>query len=103
LLLLLAIPASMTFGVSVPAMRALQADLTPREVRGSIFGVQQFFMNGGVFIGSLLGGWLTQVVATQTYRIASQEIEGIVLPFWITGILGIITTILFILYVEEPR
>ena len=102
LLLLLAIPASMTFGVSVPAMRALQADLTPREVRGSIFGVQQFFMNGGVFIGSILGGWLTQAVATQTYRIASQEIEGIVLPFWITGILGILTTILFILYVEEP-
>jgi len=102
LLLLLAIPASMTFAVSVPAMRALQADLTPREVRGSVFGVQQFFMNGGVFMGSILGGWLTQAVATQTYRIASQEIQGIVLPFWITGVLGILTTILFILYVEEP-
>jgi len=103
ILLALAIPASMTFGISVPAMRALQADLTPQEVRGSIFGIQQFFMNGGVLAGSILGGWLTQILTTQTYQIAAQQIQGIALPFWIAGVLGILTTILFILYVEEPR
>jgi len=101
--LALAIPASMTFGISVPAMRALQADLTPQEVRGSVFGIQQFFMNGGVLAGSILGGWLTQILTTQTYQIAAQQIQGIALPFWTAGVLGILTTILFMLYVEEPR
>ena len=102
LLLLLAIPASMTFGVSVPAMRALQADLTPQEIRGSVFGIQQFFMNGGVFTGSILGGWLTQILAENVYNLMGLNIDGIVLPFWISGFLGILTLILFIIYVEEP-
>jgi len=103
LLILLGIPASMTFGISVPAMRALQADLTPKEIRGSVFGIQQFFMNGGVLAGSILGGWLTQIVAEEVYQVASYQIHGIALPFWITGALGMLTTILFILYVKEPR
>ena len=91
LLLALAIPASMVFGISMPAMRALQADITPQEVRGTVFGLQQFFMNGGVFAGAILGGWLTQILATQTYQIAAQQIQGIALPFWIAGTLGAIT------------
>lgn len=103
LLLLLAIPSSMTFGISVPAMRALQADLTPQEIRGSVFGIQQFFMNGGVFMGSILGGWLTQILAEKVYHLMGLSLDGIVLPFWISGFLGILTLILFIIYVEEPR
>ena len=103
LLLALAIPASMVFGISMPAMRALQADITPQEVRGTVFGLQQFFMNGGVFAGAILGGWLTQILTTQTYKILTHTISGITIPFWIAGTLGAITTILFILYVKEPR
>ena len=64
--------------------------------------IQQPFMNGGVFAGAILGGWLTQILASQTYQIAPQQIQGITLPFWIAGALGILTTILFMLYVEEP-
>jgi MFS family permease len=82
----------MTFGISVPAMTALQADIAPREVRGSIFGIQELFMNSGVLVGSILGGWITQVLATQIYRVAVYQIQGIALPFWITGTLGALTT-----------
>jgi len=103
LFLMLAIPSSMTFGISVPAMTALQADIAPREVRGSIFGIQELFMNSGVLVGSILGGWLTQILATQIYRVAVYQIQGIALPFWITGTLGALTTILFALYVKEPE
>jgi predicted MFS family arabinose efflux permease len=103
LFLILAIPSSMTFGISVPAMTALQADIAPREVRGSIFGIQELFMNSGVLVGSILGGWITQVLATQIYRVAVYQIQGIALPFWITGTLGALTTILFALYVKEPE
>jgi predicted MFS family arabinose efflux permease len=103
LFLMLAIPSSMTFGISVPAMMALQADIAPREVRGSIFGIQELFMNSGVLAGSILGGWLTQILTIQIYRVAAYHIQGIVLPFWITGALGALTTILFALYVKEPE
>ncbi|MEM4021284.1 MAG: MFS transporter [Nitrososphaerota archaeon] len=103
LFLALAIPSSMTFGISVPAMQALQADLTPKEVRGSIFGIQELFMNGGVLAGSILGGWLTQILTSQTYHVTEFQIQGIALPFWITGALGALTTILFILHVKEPE
>jgi MFS family permease len=103
LFLMLAIPSSMTFGVSEPAMRALQADIAPREVRGSVFGVQELFMNSGVLAGSILGGWLTQILTTQIYRVAAYRIQGIALPFWMTGILGALTTILFASYVMEPE
>jgi MFS family permease len=103
LFLMLAIPSSMTFGISVPAMVALQADIAPREVRGSIFGIQELFINSGVLAGSILGGWLTQILTIQIYRVAAYQIQGIVLPFWITGALGALTTILFALYVKEPE
>jgi len=102
-LLVLSIPASMVFGVATPVMRALQADLTPREVRGTVFGLQQFLMNSGVFIGSILGGWLTNILMNQSYRLLDYTVSGIALPFWIAGILGILTTILFMLYVKEPK
>ena len=59
-------------------------------------------MNGGVFTGSILGGWLTQILAENVYNLMGLSIDGIVLPFWISGFLGILTLILFIIYVEEP-
>jgi len=102
-LLIVALPASMVFGVSVPAMRALQADLTPQEIRGTVFGFQQFFMNGGVFAGAIIGGWMTNILMTKVFHVFGASLEGIILPFWIAGIFGALTTILFILYVYEPR
>mgnify|MGYP000639711133 CR=1 FL=1 len=102
-LLLFALPASMVFGVSVPTMRALQADLTPQDIRGTVFGLQQFFMNGGVFVGSIIGGWMTNILMTKVFKILGVSLEGIILPFWTSGVLGALTTILFILYVHEPR
>lgn len=100
--LLAVIPLSMTFGVSMPAMRALQADLTPRDVRGTVFGLQQFFFNGGIFAGSILGGFLTRLLTPEVYRLLSLSLEGIIIPFWLTGLVGAVTTTLFVLYVSEP-
>lgn len=96
------IPTSMTFGISMPAMRALQADLTPREVRGTVFGIQQFFFNGGVFAGALLGGFLTSLLAPTRFQVLGISLEGIVAPFWLTGSLGALTALLFVTYVVEP-
>ena len=100
--LALVIPMSATFGFSMPVMRALQADLTPRHVRGTIFGLQQFFFNGGVFAGAILGGLLMRFLTPNYYRILGLILEGVVIPFWLTGFIGALTTILFVFYVIEP-
>ncbi len=94
---------SLVFGLAAPIMRTLQADLAPEGTRGSIFGIQQFFFNGGAFLGSLLGGYLTNKYATQTFQIFGYILSGYIVPFWFAGLLGIITTILFIIYVEERK
>lgn len=101
LLLLMAL-MSLVFGLSMPAMRALQADLAPRELRGTIFGAQQLLFNGGVLAGALLGGWLAQTAAQTRVAIAGASLTGYITPFWTAGALGATTTAIFALYVEEP-
>ena len=101
ILLILGTFLSMVFGFSTPNMRALQADLAPEGVRGSIFGLQQLFFNSGIFIGALIGGYLAKKYASVIFNIFGYMFTGYIVPFWTAAVLGVITTILFILYVEE--
>ncbi|RLI15035.1 hypothetical protein DRO41_04805 [Candidatus Bathyarchaeota archaeon] len=95
--------ATLSFGMGMPLMRVLQADLTPSEVRGTIFGFQQTFFNSGVAAGALIGGYLCAVVTTMNLNFFGTMINGIVIPFWITALLGISTVIPFWIYVSEPK
>ena len=92
---------SLIFGFSSPIMRALQADLAPENVRGSIFGLQQLFFNTGVFAGSIAGGYLTRICATMSFDVLGYTLTGYTVPFWTAGVLGIVTAVLFTAYVEE--
>jgi len=92
---------SLIFGLSTPTMRALQADLTPRGVRGSVFGLQQLVFNAVTLIGALAGGYLVKEYAESTMTLLGHELTGYVVPFWIAGVLGLLTTAFFALYVEE--
>lgn len=56
----------------MPATHALRADLVPAKVRGKLFG---------------------------GYRLA---VRGLGLPFFISGILGLTSLALLLLFVEEP-
>lgn len=67
-------------------MSALQVDLTPRDVRGTVSGLQEFFFNGGIFAGSILGGFLTKILTPEVYKFLSLSLEGIIIPFWLTGL-----------------
>jgi len=60
-------------------------------------------MNGGVFIGLITGGWMTNLLMAKIFKILGVSLEGIILPFWASGMLGALTTILLILYVHEPH
>ena len=95
--------ATLSFGIGMPLMRVLQADLTPTEIRGTIFGFQQTFFNSGTAAGALAGGYLCAAVSTINFNIFGLSVKGIALPFWITATLGVFTTILFWLFVTEPE
>jgi len=95
--------ATLAFGIGMPLMRVLQADLTPSEVRGTIFGLQQTFFNSGTAVGALAGGYLCAAVSGINFEFFGLTINGIAIPFWITAILGISTTILFWIFVTEPE
>ncbi len=102
-LLVILIAFMMAFSVGMPVMRALQSELVGQEVRGTIFGVQQLFFNAGVVGGAMFGSYLVAVYAPTTVNILGFELTGYIVPFWAAGILTVLTTILFALYVVEPE
>ncbi len=103
MLLLVAVALSAIVSFAVPIMRALQADITPEGIRGSIFGVQQLMFNTGAMIGSIAGGALTKKTAPLVIHFMGKALSGYIVPFWLTGSLTISTLILFALLVKEPR
>ena len=87
------------FSVGMPIMRALQSELISSEVRGTVFGVQQLFFNAGVVVGALVGSYLTAVYAPKEVM----GVTGYVVPFWLAGVLTVLTTLVFAFYVKEPE
>ncbi|RLE95749.1 MAG: hypothetical protein DRJ96_07990 [Thermoprotei archaeon] len=102
LLLAVGVLISMVFSLSAPSMRALQADLAPPGLRGTVFGVQQLFYNSGVLMGALMGGYIVEAYAERSFRLLGYDLTGYIVPFWLAGGMGLLTASLFALYVEEP-
>ncbi len=103
LLLLVGLMISLIFGLSTPIMRALQADLISSTIRGTVFGIQQLFFNIGIFAGALVGGWLSETFAPVEIILFGSKLSGYIVPFWISGGLAMIGTIVFAVYVEERK
>ncbi|RLG53344.1 MAG: hypothetical protein DRO00_04365 [Thermoproteota archaeon] len=94
---------SIAFNFSMPSFRALQADIVPREVRGKIFGTVQAAFNIGAVIGPLIGGHLYQLYAPKFLKFWKISIPGAAVPFFISAVIGLITLLVFIKFVKEPR
>ncbi|MBD3406511.1 MAG: MFS transporter [Candidatus Lokiarchaeota archaeon] len=92
-----------SFSVSQPAMRAIQADVVPWNLRGKLFGTIQACFNAGATIGPLAGGWLFGYFSLLLFPIGPFIIEGLVVPFWLASILGMIGVFLLWKYVEETH
>jgi len=93
---------SIAFNVMSPAFRALQADLVPQRLRGKIFGnVQALFNFGAAF--APLGGYLYWKLSGWSIEFLNYTLPGVALIFWISAIVGFMTTIMFILWVYEPE
>ncbi len=88
---------------SQPAMRAIQADVVPWNLRGKLFGTIQAFFNAGATIGPIAGGALYAYFSLILLPLGPFIIEGLVVPFWLASILGLIGAYLLWKYVEETH
>ncbi|MDH5787331.1 MAG: MFS transporter [Candidatus Bathyarchaeota archaeon] len=98
---------SLGINVAMPATRALTADLVPSRIRGKLFGRFTAFFDTGMVAGALLGPWLFATFQSQEFKIellGGLTVKGIGLPFFISGIMGIIALTLLLAFVKElPR
>jgi DHA1 family multidrug resistance protein-like MFS transporter len=94
---------SLGFNMSMPAFRALRADVTPPEVRGKVFGYFMTSFTAGDVIGPIISAWLYDFYRTQSFSVLGGEVPGISIPFFINAILGVLSTTLVMLFVTEPR
>ncbi len=96
---------SLGINVAMPATRALRADLVPAKVRGKLFGRLQAFFYGGMIGGTILGPWIYALYKDEVFRVTwpvDFTVRGLGLPFFISGILGLVALVLLLIFVKEP-
>ncbi len=96
---------SLGINVAMPAGRALRADLAPAKIRGKLFGRFTAFFDMGMIAGVLIGPWLFQTFQFQEFKIewlGGLIVKGAGLPFFVSGIIGLIALALLLVFVEEP-
>jgi DHA1 family multidrug resistance protein-like MFS transporter len=92
---------SMAFQVASPSLRALQADTVPEEVRGRLIGMLESMSNFGSILGAPIGGLLLD--AYYGVDLGLPVIDGTMIPFFVSGALGLVTLSLVTLFVKEKR
>jgi MFS family permease len=93
---------SLGFNVSMPAFRALRADLVPPEVRGRMFGLFGTAFTAGSVVGPILGTWIYDTYRFTTFDVLSLAVPGYGVPFIINSVLGVLTTTMIMLMIKEP-
>lgn len=93
---------SFAYQISRPALKALQADLFPEALRGRLIGTVQLLFNLGAVFGAPLGGYLYDLLR-DVPQLPVLALPGVVLPFLVSALLGVVTTTLVLLYVKETR
>ena len=91
---------SLAWQIASPALRAMQADNVPEEVRGRQMGLLESMSNVGSVVGAPIGGFLLDLYFDVDIGLPS-PITGTMIPFFVSGALGFITVSLVILLVKE--
>ncbi len=91
---------SMAFQVSSPALRALQADTVPENVRGRLIGMLESMSNFGSVLGAPIGGMLLDIFFDKDLGLPD-PFRGTMLPFLIAGGLGMLTVLMVQTLVKE--
>lgn len=92
---------SMAFQVASPAMRALQADTVPEQVRGRLIGMLESMSNFGSVLGAPVGGFLLDIYFGKDLGLP--VINGTMVPFMVSGVLGLFTLSLVTTFVRERK
>jgi MFS family permease len=93
---------SFAWQVSSPALRALQADTVPEAVRGRLIGTLESMSNMGSVIGSPLGGLMLDHFYGADIGLGG-VFDGTIIPFVLSGGIGMFTISLVMVYVRERR
>lgn len=91
------------FNVSMPALRALRADLTPPETRGRYFGMFMTAFTAGDIVGPVISTYLYDLYRQRVIMVEGFAFPGYGIPFFVQSILGIATTIMLMLIVKESN
>lgn len=100
LVVLLLAARSMAFQVASPALRAMQADLVPENVRGRLIGMLESMSNLGAVVGAPLGGLIYDRFFAEDLGLPL-GLDGSVVPFVFSGALGLAAVLLVQTYVRE--
>lgn len=84
-----------------PAFRATQSELIPEAVRGKEFGLVQALFNLGSVLGPIIGGALYDQLLGITFNLFGVVYLGAGVTFALAGILGIIGSFTFLLFVSQ--
>jgi len=91
---------SMAYQMASPALRALQADVVPEKVRGRLIGMLESMANTGAVLGAPIGGLLWDHFHGSSLGLPS-PIDGTMVPFAVSGVLGIVTVTLVLFLVTD--
>jgi MFS family permease len=94
---------SLGFSVSMPALRALRADITPPEARGKYFGMFMTAWTAGDVIGPIMGSFLYDLYRFSNFDVGGFTLPGYGIPFFLNAILGLAATFFLLAFVREPR
>lgn len=93
---------SLGFNVSMPAFRALRADIVPPEVRGRMFGLFGTAFTAGNVLAPIAATWIYDTYRFTVFDVTGIQVPGYGIPFFINAILGILTTTMVMLFIDEP-
>jgi len=96
---------SLGINVSMPAGRALRADLVPAKIRGKLFGRFNALFDIGMITGVLLGPLLFYEFYSKNFIIEELNltVRGVGAPFFISGFMGLLALGILLAFVKEPR
>jgi MFS family permease len=94
---------SLGFNISMPAFRALRADLVPPEFRGRMFGLFTTAFTAGSVAGPIFSTWIYDTYRSTVFHLFGIQVPGYGIPFFINSILGILSTTMIMLLIDEPK
>ena len=94
---------SLGFNISMPAFRALRADLVPPNVRGRMFGLFGTAFTAGSVAGPIIATWIYDTYRFTVFDMFGLQVPGYGIPFFINAILGILSTTMIMLLIKEPK